>query len=311
MLKRFLPCLLFFLVQALHAQTATPTKICGDPNPSEWMTPATLAQHPELSAVTGISADMMRAVFNVLGKEVIFTADLPWKRCLNEVQNGNIDQARSVVRDIEKTMPDKLKTPACRAISAAFIHAKNNDPRLTDELANAVAATRENVGLSTNMKLGLAKNCLESDMKDEASEVILEVMRNSTNDNEIKRAIGVFESAGQGELGKTLADQSRTEVMELVAAGVKKAKMGDFIGAVELMSSAVRQMPNNPQVVTNAALAFLKCLEHNGWEHKMAQQARRLIENSCRLDPTNPRNSALHKLYEDLQKKYGISKNSA
>ncbi len=227
------------------------------------------------------------------------------------VQNGNIDQARSVVRDIEKTMPDKLKTPACRAISAAFIHAKNNDPRLKDELANAVAATRENVGLSTNMKLGLAKNCLESDMKDEASEVILEVMRNSTNDNEIKRAIGVFESAGQGELGKTLADQSRTEVMELVAAGVKKAKMGDFIGAVELMSSAVRQMPNNPQVVTNAALAFLKCLEHNGWEHKMAQQARRLIENSCRLDPTNPRNSALHKLYEDLQKKYGISKNSA
>src|SRR6202044_3292438 len=27
------------------------------------------------------------------------------------VQNGNIDQAKTVIRDLEKTMPDKLKTP--------------------------------------------------------------------------------------------------------------------------------------------------------------------------------------------------------
>ena len=96
--------------------------------------------------------------------------------------------------------------------------------------------------------------------------------------------------------------------MELVAAGVRKAKAGDFIGAVELLSSAVKQMPNNPQVVTNAALAYLKCMEHNGWEHRMAQQARRLIEASCTLDPTSGRNAALRKLYEDLQTKYGVSK---
>ncbi|MET3106349.1 DNA-binding response OmpR family regulator/Tfp pilus assembly protein PilF [Oxalobacteraceae bacterium GrIS 2.11] len=227
------------------------------------------------------------------------------------VQNGNIDQAKSVIRDLERSMPDKVKTAACKAISSAFIHAKNNDPRLKEELNNAVEASRENIGLSTNMKLGLAKNCLESDMKDEASEVILEVMRNSTNNTELQRAVGVFESAGQGELGKALADQSRTEVMDLVAAGVKKAKEGDFVGAVELMSSAVKQMPNNPQVVTNAALAYLKCLEHNGWDHRLGQQARRLIESSCRLDPTNPRNAALRRLYDDLQKKYGMSKTSA
>ena len=224
------------------------------------------------------------------------------------VQNGNMDQARTVVRDMGKTMPDKQKTAACRAISAAFIHAKNNDPRQREELLNAVQASRENIGLSTNMKLGLAKNCLESDMREEASEVILEVMRNTTNEQEMQRAIGVFESAGHGHLGKNLADQSRTEVMELVAAGVKKAKAGDFIGAVELLSSAVKQMPNNPQVVTNAALAYLKCMEHNGWEHRMAQQARRLIEASCTLDPTSGRNAALRKLYEDLQTKYGVSK---
>ncbi len=226
------------------------------------------------------------------------------------VQNGNIDQAKSVVRELEKTMPDKLKMPACKAISAALIHAQSKDPRIKTELANAVEASRENIGLSTNMKLGLAKNCLDNDMKDEASEVILEVMRNTTNESEMQRAVGVFENAGQGELGKTLADQSRVEVMGLVGEGIQKAKQGDFIGAVELMSAAVRQMPNNPQVISNAALAYLKCLEHHGWEHKLAQQARRLIESSCRLDPTSPKNASLRKLYDDLQRKYGIAKNA-
>ena len=224
------------------------------------------------------------------------------------VQNGNVDQAASVVRDLEKTMPDALKTPACRAISAAFIHARNNDPRLKAELNNAVEASRSNIGLSTNMKLGLAKSCLDSAMHDEASTVILDVMRNSANDSEMKRAMNIFESAGLGQMGKSLADQSRSEVMELVAQGVKKAKQGDFLAAVELLSSAVKQLPNNPQVVANAALAYLKCLENQGWEQKMAKQARRLIEASCTLDPGNPRNASLRKLYEDLQKKYGVSK---
>ena len=58
----------------------------------------------------------------------------------------------------------------------------------------------------------------------------------------------------------------------------------------------------------NAALAFLKCLEHEGWEHGMAEQARRLIDSAQRLDPSNQRIGAMRKLYEDLQKKYGIGR---
>lgn len=226
------------------------------------------------------------------------------------VHNGNLDQAATVVREMEKTMPDKLKTPACRAMSSAFIHAKNNDPRARDELINAINASRDDVGLSTNMKLDLVKNCLKSDLDEEASEVGLDVMRNATNRQDIQRAIGVFESAGKGELGKSLADQSNDQVMALVAEGVKRAKQGDYQGAVELMGSAVKQMPNNPQVITNAALAYLKCIEYNGWEHRLAQQARRLIDTSCRLDPSNVRNGPLRKMYDDLQKKYGMAKSA-
>ena len=113
------------------------------------------------------------------------------------------------------------------------------------------------------MKLGLAKSCLENNLDEQASEVILDVMRNSTNHVDMERAVTIFEQAGRGELGQKLVKQSRQEVMDMVAAGVQKAKQGDYAGSVELMSIAAKQMPDNPQVIMNAALAYLKCLEHS------------------------------------------------
>ncbi|MDY7539387.1 tetratricopeptide repeat protein [Undibacterium sp. 5I1] len=223
------------------------------------------------------------------------------------VKKGDNEQAKSVIRDMEKNMVGLKKTAACRAISTAKIHAATGDARLGDELGAAVAASRENIGLSTNLKLGLAKSCLENDQEGEATEVILDVMRNATNQKMMTRAIGVFESVGKGHLAKELAQQSQKEVMDLVAQGVQKAKQGDFRGSVELLTTAARKSPDNPQVVMNAALAALKCLENLGWDNQIGEQAKHLIESARRLDPMNPRLKAIQGLYDELQKKYGIT----
>ncbi|MCU6433951.1 tetratricopeptide repeat protein [Undibacterium sp. Jales W-56] len=223
------------------------------------------------------------------------------------VQKGDTEQAKSVIRDMEKNMVGLKKTAACKAISTAKIHASTGDARLSEELGAAVAASRDNIGLSTNIKLGLAKSCLDNNQEGEASEVILDVMRNATNQQVMARALGVFENAGKGHLGKELAQQSQKEVMDLVAQGVQKAKQGDFRGSVELLTTAARKSPDNPQVVMNAALATLKCLEHQGWDHQIAEQSKHLIESARRLDPMNPRLKAIRGMYDELQKKYGIN----
>lgn len=223
------------------------------------------------------------------------------------IKKGDHNQAQSVIRDLEKNMVGLKKTAACRAISAAMVHAMTGDARLGEELDMAVAASREDIGLSTDMKLGLAKSCLENDREAEATEVIMDVMRNATDQKAMSRAMGVFESAGKGHLGQELAQRSQKEVMELVALGVQKAKLGDFRGSVELMTAAARKSPDNPQVVMNAALAALKCLENLGWDQKIGEQAKLLINSAARLDPMNPRLKAIRGLYDDLQKKYGIN----
>ncbi len=223
------------------------------------------------------------------------------------VQKGDHDQAKSVIRDLEKNMKGMKKTEACRAISSAMMHAKTGDIRLEGELGAAVAASREDIGLSTDMKLGLAKSCLENNLDDAASEVIMDVMRNAPNQKAIARAMNVFESAGKGHIGKELAERSQKEVMDMVAMGVQKAKAGDFLGSVELMANAARKSPDNPQVVMNAAIATLKCLENLGWDQATGAQARQLIASATRLDPMNPRIKAIRALYDELQGKYGIS----
>ncbi|MFZ6687780.1 tetratricopeptide repeat protein [Undibacterium sp. SXout11W] len=225
------------------------------------------------------------------------------------VKKGDTEQAKSVIRDMEKNMVGIKKTEACRAISAAMVHAKTGDSRLDGELDAAVNASREDVGLSTGAKLGLARTCLENNKEGEASEIVLGVMKNASNQSVISKAVGIFESAGKGMLGKELAQRSQREVMDLVALGVQKAKQGDFRGSVDLMTAAARKSPDNPQVVLNAALAALKCLENMGWDNAIGEQAKMLIEAGRRLDPMNPRLKAIRGLYDELQKKYGMSVN--
>jgi hypothetical protein len=58
-----------------------------------------------------------------------------------------------------------------------MVHAKTGDARLTEELGAAVEASREDIGLSTGAKIGLAKSCLDNDNEDAASEIILDVMK--------------------------------------------------------------------------------------------------------------------------------------
>jgi hypothetical protein len=50
----------------------------------------------------------------------------------------------------------------------------------------------------------------------------------------------------------------------------------------------------------------LKCLENNGWENGLAEQARWFIDSCRRIDPTNPRLTPLADLYQTVLKKYGI-----
>lgn len=223
------------------------------------------------------------------------------------VKKGDATQAAGVIRDMERSLGDAGKTPVCRAVAAALVHDHNGDTaRAAAELATAAAACRDAVGVSNELKMELAKHCLQHDLESAASTVMCDVMSNAADDSALAKAMQVFEQSGRGELAQTVAKESRRQVVSLVSNGAERARQGDYEGAVELMSAAVQKLPENPQVVFNAAVAVLKYLEHLGWDNRLGAQARNYIESARRLDPANPRLLPLVEMHQAVLKKYGI-----
>ena len=221
------------------------------------------------------------------------------------VRKGDPVQAAAVIRDLDKSMGGQKNTVACSAISSALVHEyTGNDVRLNEALTAAVTACRDATGLSADVKMELARNCLQNNMESGATEVMGDVMRNAPNSAVMSKAVAVFEKAGRPELATVVAQESRQQVVDMMAAGAAKAKEGDFRAAVALMVEAVNKMPENPTVVFNAAVAVLKCLENMGWEDKLGQYAVSMIDTVRRLDPVNPKLPALAGLHTQILKKY-------
>jgi tetratricopeptide (TPR) repeat protein len=221
------------------------------------------------------------------------------------VKKGDPVQAAAVIRDLDKSMGGQKNTSLCSAISSAMVHEyTGNEVRLNEALNAALEACKDALGVSADMKMELARNCLQNNMEEGAAAVMRDVMRNAPNNAAMAKAMSVFEKAGKADLGLALAQESRQQVVDLVGAGAAKAKEGDFRGAVSLMVEAVNKLPDNPQVVFNAAVAVLKCLENMGWDERLGQYSLSLIDTVRRLDPINPKLPALAGLHQQILKKY-------
>ena len=224
------------------------------------------------------------------------------------VRKGDPVQAAAVIRDLDKSMAFQKHTPLCSAIASSLVHEyTGNEARLAESLATALAGSRDAPDLRPDIKLELARTCIENGMEEGAAEVVRDVMRNAQNGAAVARAMAVFENAGQAEMAQKLAMESRQQVVDLVATGAAKAKSGDYKAAVVLMQEAATKLPDNPQVVFNAALAILKCLDHDGWDERLGQQASGYIAGVRRLDPVNPKLPALAGLHQQILKKYDKS----
>jgi len=226
------------------------------------------------------------------------------------VTKGDTRQAATIIRDLEKSSggQNAAKVPTCKAFSDAMVHDSNGNKDLAISALNtAVLACRNSPSVSTDLKMSLAKSCLENKLDDNASEVMLEVMSNTASPKILAKAISVFEEAGRSDLAENISKESKRLVIELVSAGAKQAKLGDYRGAVDLMANAALKFPNNPQVIFNAAVAALKCLERVGWDRTLCENARWYIDNARRLDPTNTRLVQLDELYMTILTKNAIN----
>jgi len=221
---------------------------------------------------------------------------------------GEGQAAVPVMRELGKASSGQGKLPACKAIAAALLHSHDGETdRARQELEAAVAACDGPIGIANDIKITLAAQCLEQGLERQAVSVMADVVGNLQTPAAGMQAVRLFMDAGRDDLAKRVTQESRSRIAELVAAGAEKARLGDDRGAVALMSEAAARLPDNAQVVFNAAVAALKCLDHEGWDDRLGTLARAYVANARRLDPRNPRMSLLASMYRDIRRKHATA----
>lgn len=227
-----------------------------------------------------------------------------------QLGQGQTESARATLSDLARSMAGQPKAPICVALARALYHSATGAPdKARAALHEAVATGADSSQLSIGMKQELVRACFDNELDAEGSELVLDILRNTADEHTLNATRAALRARGRELLAEQLEERTREEVRNLVARGAAKAKAGDFDGAVSEMMHAVRQMPGNPHVLFNAALALLRHVEHRGWNERFARQAGTLIARARRYDPLSPRLAAISAFMHSLFQKYAVQPN--
>ena len=161
---------------------------------------------------------------------------------------------------------------------------------------------------SEDLTLDLAKACFAHGKEDEAKSLIETLVQNNHESQAlILKAKQVFQEAGKGEEGNALVDDSVKSIIHLNNQGVLKAQQGDLEGSVKLLTEAAARMPENLQIVLNAAQALLAHIDKRGWNDDYMASVRGYLDVARAKSATNPKLLSISKFAQDVAKKYGVA----
>lgn len=224
------------------------------------------------------------------------------------VKKGDSVQAGAVIRDLEKALRGNPKLESCRALSSAMLNeAIGKADEAKGELNIVVEANRAQKVLSNDMKVVLARACLDAKMDDAATEVLFDVVGEAGSSVTVEKALGVLEQAGREDLAASMQQTLQKQAVELMTTVSDKSKSGDYKGATILMLEAVRKAPGNARIIMGAVASIIKQLDELGWEHPVGETARLLLEKLRLLEPNNPGLGTLTNSFQGIKRKYGIA----
>ena len=224
------------------------------------------------------------------------------------VKRGDVLGAAGVVRELERSMKASPELDACVAVSHAAVHdAAGNRAGALADLQAAVGAVRNSNGLSTGLKLGLVRACLDHRFDKGAQDVMMAVVNDQTSGISSQDALDLFLDAGRRDLVDGVQQQLRAQAQILLGVADEKRNMGDVRGAVQTLLEALHMAPSNLQVVIAVAGGVLRQINELGWDHPLGELCLAQLEKIRAIDAQHPRLAPLEAEYVAMRRKYGIT----
>jgi len=224
------------------------------------------------------------------------------------VTRGDVQGATGVIRDLERSLRGSPALDACKAYANALLHDKTgNGGAAVADLQAAVTAVRASSGLSSGIRMEMARACLEHHLDAQAADVMMTVAGDAHSGVSVDQVIGVFVQAGRGDLADGMGQQLKAQAQILLGVADEKRNMGDVRGAVQTLLEALHIAPHNLQIMVATAGGILRQVNELGWDHALGATAASLLDQIRAQDAQYPRLQTLVEEYGAARRKYGIA----
>jgi DNA-binding response OmpR family regulator len=227
-----------------------------------------------------------------------------------QMERGKLDEALGTMRDMRKSFTDSPDVEFSAAVMESLIHKKGgNDEASEKALETALKLRAEGrVKPSEGASLDLASACLQNGRDGDAKQIV-ETLVSSNHESAslIAKAKQVYANAGKAAEGAALVEGSVQNIIALNNEGVRKAQQGDLEGSVRLLTEAAERLPDNMQIVLNAAQALLVYISQRGFNETFMESAQHYLSLVRAKDPNHPKLLTVNKLAQDIARKYGIA----
>jgi len=217
------------------------------------------------------------------------------------VNQGKHKEALSVVADAQKSFKDEHSNVVLAATESIAQRAAGNTQQAEAALAKAMSHG-DLSKLSAQTVVSLADACFVLGKEDEATNLLRHAIQNNHEDETIKNKVhDVLLAAGKDASEATaMIEETTQEIILLNNDGVRKAQAGELAEAIELLCQAANRLPNNLQIVGNAALVIALDLVRNGNKPDKLAKCLHYRDGLINKSPNHPKLEQIDGLLKQL-----------
>jgi tetratricopeptide (TPR) repeat protein len=218
------------------------------------------------------------------------------------IDQGKTQEALTVVKDAKKTFSDSHSNVLLAVMESTVHHAAGNEELAQAALEQAMTSGELN-SLSADALVTMADACFAQGREEDATRLLHQAVQNNHEDASIKNKVhAAMMAAGKdASEASALIEASAGELIRLNNDGVRKAQAGQLAEAIDLLCEAADRLPNNLQILGNAALVIALDLVRNGKTSVKLNQCLAYRESLMKKSPNHPKLEQIDSMLKQLK----------
>ncbi|MCX7627082.1 MAG: response regulator [Methylophilaceae bacterium] len=213
---------------------------------------------------------------------------------------GKQDQAIKTLSEAKSSFRD-VTSQALIAANQCIVHHRRGDRAQAETaLSEALAAVEIGGGAAASV----AEACFALGHEDKAHELLKNLIQNHPEDEGVRNRVhAVLSSAGKDKAeADAIIEANVQEVIRINNEGVRHAEAGELEAAIALLTNAADRLPNNLQIVSNAALVLALDLARNAFSPERLNACLKYREIVANKQPAYPKLAQIDALLKQIKR---------